>query len=64
MAKLYGIRSKIVHTGAEHVSAQDTAHLRVLVVTAILNCLGDHRLRREDVSDEQFEEWFEMRVLR
>lgn len=64
VGRLYGIRSKIVHTGTENISEKDARTMQVIVTTAILNCFCDARLRRTDISDEQFEEWFEARTVR
>lgn len=64
LGRLYGVRSKIVHTGADHVEEKDLGTLRHMVNVAILSCLGQSRLRSTGIGDEAFQEWFERRTVR
>lgn len=62
LKKLYGTRSKIVHSGSYDVSDEDLGRLRAITKTVIIRMLMDEQIRRMKTSEE-LEQWFESRAL-
>ncbi len=60
--KLYSVRSKIVHTGAEAVTDAQLQLIRSHVTRAILVCLTLPELRKM-TSEDALETWFERKIL-
>lgn len=62
ISDLYGLRSRIVHSGKTVVSGTDLALLRGYCRLAIFRMLNDPTFR-EITSNDDIEEWFEQQIL-
>ena len=59
--KLYGVRSKIVHSGKYEVDPKDFALMRAYVTRCFLHIFGDRRFGNM-VAKSDLDEWFEARM--
>jgi hypothetical protein len=63
LSHLYGLRSKIVHSGSTQISRQDLSEIRGFAKKAIINILMNKEFRMMR-SEDEFHKWFENRMLR
>jgi hypothetical protein len=62
VSRLYGIRSKVVHSGSYEVNDIDLARLRFIVKGVLFALLRNRKLH--SMSREQIAEWFDRKLLR
>ena len=61
MKRLYGLRSKIVHSGKYELDEDDSALMRSFVIRSFARVLGDKQFAKM-VDKADLDEWFEARM--